>query len=388
MTNRILLGPVPLLQAGVSVNSEQRQRQNLAQQGFLSSSGSRVESLTTDPSAVSLSGRLRPPIPVTLVPLLADEIEELAAGDIGPLSLTTPSNTDRRKLNGYYHIEDASVQPPHPSRRGIQRYDVSLTRAGGRGSHYRAVRTQPQSIDNPVPAVSADPVIPIYLPVQAQKRQLYNPDSGATTGLDATSQVDSAIGTLAAITSSELSSEERLVLYDASYTRDISALYVFDDRGFSSKTDGNDNRQWQAVFDPSHDLEGQSRFVVSTQRLRVYLTGLTTPDIEAEEYSAGSWSSISIPTTDWEILDVDLRRVGLHSASVQLRLQDTTNISDVRTVNLYFAFGDESITVGVPPTESSTIPPGITDRLEPIARSNNSIIQPERTLVPKREVRK
>jgi len=89
MSNRSLLGPVPLLQSDVQINSERRQRANLAQQGFLSTSGSRVESLTTAPGDLTLSGQLRPPIPVNQVPIVAAELEELAAGDIGPVALSS-----------------------------------------------------------------------------------------------------------------------------------------------------------------------------------------------------------------------------------------------------------------------------------------------------------
>jgi hypothetical protein len=392
MSERSLLGPVPLLQSDVQLNTERRQRSNLAQQGFLSTSGSRVESLTTAPGDITLSGQLRPPIPVNQVPIVAAELEELAAGDIGPVALSSAEFTERRKSDGYYHIEDGTVQPAHPERPEVQQYEVSLTRAGGRGSHYRAVRTRPQTVNSPITG-SDPPDVPVYYTSLSAKQQLYNPDSGAVTGLDPGTAIDSDTGNLYKETPPQASNEERLVLYDTSYNFDIIGLYVFDDKNFNSKTDADGNRQWQAVFDPSHDLQGTPRFVISTQRLRVYLTGLDSPDIEAERYDAasGSWSSVSIPTTDWEILDVDLKRVGLHSTSVQVRFRDTTTPSDVRTVNLYFSFGAESLIVGVPPTESATIPPGITDRLVPIARAadaEQTILQPERTLVPKREVRK
>jgi len=392
MSNRSLLGPVPLLQSDVQINSERRQRANLAQQGFLSTSGSRVESLTTAPGDITLSGRLRPPIPINQVPIVAAELEELAAGDIGPVSLTGSQVTERRKSDGYYHIEDGTVQPAHPERREVQQYEVSLTRAGGRGSHYRAVRIRPQTVESPITGSQSSDV-PLYISALAEKLQVYNPESGSTTGLVPGSPVNSDQGDLLKITSPQTSNEERLILYDIAYKRDIRGLYVFDDRGADSKTDADNNRQWQAVFDPSHDLQGNRRLVISTQRLRVFLSGSTSPDIKAEIYNQNQeeWLPLTIQTTDWEILDVDLKRVGLHSASVQLRFQDTTARSDVRAVNLYFAFGSPFAIVGVPPTESATIPPGITDRLVPIARAadaEQTILQPERTLVPKREVRK
>lgn len=392
MSNRSLLGPVPLLQADVQINSERRQRSNLAQQGFLSTSGSRVESLTTAPGDITLSGRLRPPIPVNQVPIVAAELEELAAGDIGPVALTGADLIERRKSDGYYHIEDGTVQPAHPERPEVQQYEVSLTRAGGRGSHYRAVRIRPQTVESPITGSQSSDV-PLYISSFSGKQQLYNPDTGSTTGLDPSTSVDSDQGDLLKIAPPQASNEERLIIYDAAYGLDIVGQYVFDDRGFASKTDADNNRQWQTVFDPSHDLQGNRRLVISTQRLRVFLSGLTSPDIKAEIYNQNQqeWLSLTIPTTDWEILDVDLKRVGLHSASVQVRFQDTTTPSDVRAVNLYFAFGSPFAIAGVPPTESATIPSGITDRLVPIARAadaEQTILQPERTLVPKREVRK
>jgi hypothetical protein len=388
------LGPVILPQADFRVDSRRAGRKDLAEQGLLSSGAVRVDQVSNQAGDVTLSGRFRPPIPEDRVPMVAREFSELVSSDIGPLALFDQQG-DTRAESGYYEIESGDVEPVHPSQPEIQEFSVSLKQVGRRGSHYRALRYQETDVSgvNPFYAGAIQAIYPT-LPADPSradpgvgKLQWYDERTGETD------RAQTDISRSVILSDQDLHFQPRPhtttvdpthLLYDIALEYDMEGAYVFDTRGRTDKTDGNGTRQWQAVFDASHERREGAEFVLSSKKLRIYLSGPPNPTLSAERYS-GRWNSISIPSTAYEIVDIDFKSISPQRIRAEVRMSDG---SEVVALLIDLPYGMDSVGVYVPPDQPTPLPVGVRDRWNPIADSRAIIRQPERVLIPKREVRR
>ena len=388
------LGPVILPQADVRVDSRRAGRKDLAERGLLSSGAVRVDQVSNQAGDVTLSGRFRPPIPEDRVPMVAREFGELVSSDIGPLALFDQRG-DTRAESGYYEIESGDVEPVHPSQPEIQAFSVSLSRVGNRGSHYRALRYQQTDVsdENPFYAGAVTPIYPT-LPADPSradpgvgKLQWYDERTGETD------RAQTNINRSVTLSDSDVHFQPRPLntsvdpthlLYDIGLEHDMEGAYVFDTRGRSDKTDGNGTRQWQAVFDASHERREGREFVLSSKKLRIYLSGPPNPTLAAER-AGPAWNSVSIPSTDYDIVDIDFKSISPQRIRAEVRMSDG---SEVVALLIDLPYGMDSVGVYVPPDQPTPLPAGVIDRWDPIADSRGIIRQPERVLIPKREVRR
>jgi len=121
--------------------------------------------------------------------------------------------------------------------------------------------------------------------------------------------------------------------------------------------------------------------VVETGRLRLRLneaTGLT-----AERYSAGSWSTVSLGTSDWQLFDVALRRPGAAQVRARLTFEDTAS-GELFELAAVLSRGRDDALLYSP--SGVQVPSGLVTRLTPIAATTVLDLQPERTLIERGEL--
>jgi len=392
MSGFVQLGRVVLPQADAETATRRRQQTQLAERGLLSSGSVRVEQVSNDAADLRLSGRIRPPIPEDKVQMVAQELSELIASDIGPLPLFDAEG-DPRAESGYYEIADGDVEPLQADRREIFDYDLSLSRVGDRGGTFRGVRATEQTVSHPF---GSDTGASVYIPDEVRKVRWYNRATEETQPATATGTVESQQGTLREYSLGGVGDEMTLI-YDVDLSVDTTAAYVFEPpNNTTNKIDGNDNRNWPIIYDPEHELSGESLCILSGQQLRVTMREpdpTTSPGVPAlivaQRYDASQdqWQNVGIDNTNpWRPADVDLRSIGPQRLSAQVLFADDTG-SDF-AVNISVTLGANRATVLPAAGESGSMPSGLVTKLSPIARTSQTVARPVRTTVSQREVRR
>jgi len=380
------LGPVLLPQPGTAVDSRARQQTNLSETGLLSGSGVAVESTTNAAAEITLSGRLRPPIiPEGQVELIAAELDSLFNSDLGPLPLFDRAG-DNSRLAGYYQIATGSVNPIQPARPEIQEWTVTLRRAGGRGSHFRAVETsRTDEFSNPFENLPAND-IRIQLPDAVQTVRKLDPRTGDLSPAPRNTTrktAGGAVGEYPVRLSS--SGPGGTLVYDLPYADDVRGSFVFDTNGTDNRTDPNGNRNWQAVFDTGRDRTGDADFVLSNGLFRVFVSGEPSPRLSVEEYDpTNDVFNTVLRGTTWQPETVDLVSIGQQRVVADLRLSDGSTVYPLR---FRLPFGSEAIPISPAPSASGSIPSGLETLLDPVAYEGDELLQETRDIVPKRTVR-
>jgi hypothetical protein len=382
------LGPAAIPQPGVQVDSQPRQQTNLSETGFLSGSDVSVDKTTNAAGDVTLSGRIRPPIfAERVVADRADELNSLLAGDIGPVALFNRRSDDGR-LSGYYEIADGSVEPAHPSTPLIQEWSASLRRAGGRGSHFRAVETTRVDISNPFPSSTPDQV---FLPQDARKVRQFNPETGQVSDAPQLGTRDTDRGTLAGFEAKSPNTDSLAVLYDIPYEQNLAGCRVYlqdgDNQDKVDTTGANPVRQWRAVFDSDRDRFDNLNLVLTNGVLRLFVAGAPRFRFRVDEFSplTGNFSNV-LSTGNFSYLpeDVDLVTIGLHRIVADVRMSDG---SDTHTIRVRLPLGHDEATITSAPGASGSFPSSLQSTLSPIASGADEVLQQDRDIVAKREVR-
>lgn len=379
------LGPVFLPQAETSVDTQPRKQTNLSETGFLSSGSVDVERVTNNAPTLTLSGRFRPPlVPRDRVPLLADEFDSLIAGDIGPLGLFDQDDANGR-LAGYYEVEEGSTEPTHPERPTIQDWSLTLRRVGNRSNLFRAVATTETTIDNPFFEATA-PEPTVLLPPESRDTRWFDPATGTTEPATETGTVATPDGTLEQYAPSTASFDDPVLLYDVPLAADVAAARVFNDRGQADKFDTNGIRQWRAVYDPEFQPTATDEGIYLTnRRLRIQSVGPPNGGVFAEEWNPPSQSFEPVlQSQTWVPQSIDLVDLGLHQITADLRM---SNGSTIHLTRIRLPYGAERARITSAPSASGTMPSGLQSLLDPIAYEGNDILQPSRTVVPKRTIR-
>jgi|APHM01.1.fsa_nt_gi hypothetical protein len=382
------LGPAVIPQPGVQVDSQPRQQTNLSETGFLSGSGVEVDKTTNSAGDVTLSGRIRPPVfPERVVSNRADELNSLLAGDIGPVALFNRQSEDGR-LSGYYEINDGSVEPIHPAVPLIQDWSASLRRAGGRGSHFRAVKTTRVDISNPFSSSTAEQV---FLPQDARKVRQFNPETGALSDAPQLSSRDTDRGALVEFGAKSPNTDSLALVYDLPYEANRAGCRVYlQDGDTQDKIDTSGSspvRQWRAVFDSDRDRFDGLNLVLTNGGLRIFVAGAPRFRFRVEEFNplTGNFSNV-ISTGAFSYLpeDVDLVTIGLHRIVADVRMSDG---SDTHTIRVRLPLGHDEATITSAPGASGSFPSSLQNTLSPIASGASEVLQQERDIVAKREVR-
>lgn len=358
---------------------------SIAQTAALRRDESRVERISADAPDLSLSGLIRKP-QYKRPAMVARELKELNAGSKSTLPLFRQSGGYQDA--GWYEISSASVEPSHPEETDVWRWSLELTRSGTRGGAYRELRVNPQTLSHPF-GNATDKLVAI--PEEARKVQWYDAKLQTRAPASATGTVETVVGTLDQYDvdagQTALSNPTRLsLIYDIPYDADADGVRAYDTRDTDTKTDVDDQRQWQTIHDTQHDVD--SPIVLSSMALRLRVTEpdtSATGTLTAERYSNGSWSAVSLPDTTWDPLDLDVIEIGQHRLVAQLLFDDG---SDLYAVDIVLELGMTDAFVTAAQDESDPIPSGLQDHLDPIATTTEVDLATSRDVVLRSNVRR
>ncbi|MFW6382830.1 MAG: hypothetical protein ACOCZD_02195 [Haloferacaceae archaeon] len=352
-------------------------REQLARSGILDGDLASTASLGTERDDRTLSGVYKG----RYAGKQAAELEELGkASGFDPLPLTGLDS--ETSADGYYTIEDASAGPARAQDDRVQEFDLALAKRGTKQSHFRVVHTNRETIDNPF---GSDREALVGIPADARKAQWVDLDRGDREVASPTETRAAELGDVDVydLDDADLETDSPSLVYHVDYglEEDLDCR-VYDTRDFESKHDSDDNLRWQKAFATDHDAGVE--VVLDTGLLRLRLDE-SDGSLRAQEWSNGSWSTISLPSTSWEVFDVDLIRVSMARIDAQLTFVDG---SSLYALDASLQRGRERVEFAVPRNESDSLPSGLDDWLDPIASPSEIDVQPRKDLVRKQTVRK
>lgn len=357
----------------------------LAETGALTRDTTDVEQTIADAPDVRLRGVLHPEA-YARPDLVADELRELGDSAVGAIPLFRPGAS--YKDSGFFEVQETIVNPARPVERRVWQYDARLSRAGGRSASFRSVATNTTTVSHPF---GFDSDADLALPESARAVRWYNPDDQTSTVATASGTVGSAQGTLEQYPLSDApDSDTEHLVYDIAYADDAVGCRVYDTRTNTDKLDSNGIRQWQTVFDTTHDITPDSPVVLSNgrTRLRVILQTSGVGSVQTADWSGGSWGSWSdITPSDYEPVDLDVISIDQQRVAAQLLFESDTGGSTY-AVNIQLTLGYADPLIYAAPGEGSSIPTNIESALSGTARTSEKRTQATRTLVEREAVRR
>jgi len=373
------------------------QQPNNSLLGLLNSDPSAAKRISTPPGEQQLTAQHRG----RYADLMADEIEELG-GASGFTELPLFARSERTAIDGYYLVDDARVSPVDPREPRVQEIQITLSRAGTRTSHWRAVATNPQDVDNPFGSGATEE---IAVSVRTSDHQWYNPDTGATESATVQREIDGEHDQLSVFDVTESSFSEPVLLYNISYQQEWPTdCRVWDDYGrdkvdvevdsgatVGSATVGSAtipasttvDSTWQRVFITDHDWVGQP--VLETDRLRL-VADTDQRRLLAYLWTGDHYAIRQLGVSPWRLCELDLTHVGPTAIEAQTEWEDV-NTGDRHTLDLTLGRGDDAVLWTVPQNGSSP-PSGLVDRLDPIAQTTDRGTAERPAIIQRSKVRR
>ena len=354
-------------------------RQRLQQSGLLQEDSPAIEQLSIEPGDRVLEGTIRG----KHAKKLTGEFEELLSkSGYGPVAVFDPDSADEE--DGYYAIQDVTTQPADPRQDRIYSVEATLTKEGTYSSHFRSIKHNITQLDHPF---GNDTTAYVGVPGQADVRGWFDPQ--ATTIADPT-LVETRTGEFADVDiydADAAPADHTRLLYSLPYDREWqSACRVWDTRGFSSKLDSG-VPQWGRVFRTDHEYIGTA--VLENGFVRIEPDEATT-SLSVSTWDTGSsdYTSVSLGSSDWELYDWDTRTIAPSKIVSIVEFQDPTQSPTAYyTLRAILHRGYQDIQFDREGLESTAVPSGLQDLLDPVA--NTSIKDPgeEQILTRRTEVK-
>lgn len=337
--------------SGIQVRAEQRRPKNQARQGVLGSDTGNVESIASEPGERPLTVEY----PDKYARQRAAELRETAAGLSQPLPFYGIS--EQTPADAYYSVSSLDRGGPVDPRSGkFQRARVSLTREGSPTSHFRRIQTASAQVDHPF---GSDLSAPVGVPATAKKVRWFQPTTQATAIPIVQTTRTGATGDVDILDAAAAPYDQPEILYELPFTDEgVTDPRVFDSRGFNSRTDANGALQMQKVFSTSHRYEGE--VVIDNGLLRLRIDESASPGIEAQRFSSGSFSAVSLGASSWAVFDWDVRAIGLATVAGVAEFSDG---SSFHTLRWRLRRGAENVLWST----DSPVPSGLQTLLDPIA---------------------
>lgn len=375
-------------------SNQQETLRNLASQGLLGQDESALESISTDPGTVSLRGQ----IIGRYAELIAAELKELAdSSGYAIVPVNVPG--EKTAADGYYSVEDMSIGAVHESLALAQEYDGSLSKAGTRRSHYRAVETTPRQADHPW---GTDTTAEIGIPATASDVQWVNPSTNASEPASSTATRNAEHGDVDVYQVTDASfysvgdKPGPVLVYDVGYDA-IGPIdvRVWDRRGYASRDDDDGIPRWAKVFVSTHDY-GDDAAVIENGLLRLTFDTSADPGFAVETWDDANttWTATSLDTSgngaDWQLLAIDIghRQEQTLAPDRVDALTRWTNTADGSTYALDMTLhrGQDAVQFARLPDADSPVPSGLETLLSPIASTSILHSQSTQTLRPRSEV--
>jgi hypothetical protein len=378
------------------INPQSSQQSLLATNPILGDSSGAVQDIASEPGERAVVGT----VTGRFATLTALELEELFGSDL--VVPYTPRGAANSEITGYYATEQLTLNRGSPASDRLQQFDGTLIRRGTKTSHYRALRTNPQPVNNPFGSATAPE---IGLSIRARKVRWFDPVGGAVADATPQRRVEGEHDYLDIYDASEPSFSNPALIYDIPYTQeyptDCTVWDTYnrpkvyrepesgDTVGSTTVGDGTVSgdevyvaSQWQRVYVTDHDWRGD--MVLETDRLRLVID---QPEDVLRAYrwspTDGQWTLVQLGASDWRLYDIDITEIGLARCEAQLEFRDTD--AGRHNLNVTLLRGLDEAVVTVPPNES-TPPQDLLDRLAPIAATTDRVPVPSQDVIKRTEV--
>jgi len=361
----------------------QDSQQNLSIQGLLSSPTGAATPISSEPT----DQRLRGDYVGQYASKMATELKELGTnGTIDAVGLT--GQTGETPIDGYYTAQSVNTEPRSAQSRSLIRYDLALREKGTRSTHRRELTTERRELSHPF---GNDVTGYVAVPAAAEGVRWLDPETDATADATPSTTRSAELGRIAEYRLSDAPYQSPSLVYDIGYSDEgATDVRVWDTRG-TSKLDGDGNLQWAKVFDPSHGFTAEA--VIDSGLVRLRADPSADPGISVEEYdaSAGAWASLSLPSSDWTLAELDIaerqsQRLGTARVDAWTRWRDTTT-GATYPLDLTVHRGWPSIQFSRVPDSTSPVPSGLESLLSPAASDRIVTPQPVRDLRPREAIR-
>lgn len=352
--------------------------------GLLNQDGTVAERISTPPGDFRVRAQHRG----RFADLMAAEVEELArSAGYSPVPIFVP--TGQSVVDGFYVVTNSNIGPADPRERRVQDIDLSVSMSGTRANRYRAVRSDGRLRQVTHPFGSAN-TAELGVPATATDVYWVNPETGAATDANRITTRTGERGSVSIYDATNAPVSDPVLVYDAPYDASDGDIYAWDTRGLANRDTAAGIIQWQRVFDSTHDFSGDAR-VLSNGLLRLTLDPQASPGISAERYdtAAGAWTAVSLGSSSWSLVDIDIGHRNSHQLS-PARVDALTRWTDGSTtysLDLTLHRGQDVAQFDRSRSQpSSGVPSGLQTLLSPIA--STSIRDPQQTqaLRPRSEV--
>lgn len=366
---------------GLSQNSSQQTR-NVADVSVVTGGPSSVDSVSLQPGEKRLEGAYRG----NRSDVLATEISELLASDVlKPIPFFDTAGTSSD--DGYYLARTISSTPVQPQAAGaVHTFEGALKKTGTRRSHWRAASTTIASLSNDfgnseTPRVGID--------TRAERPRWFDPEARTFEDASTVATRNAEFGDVDIYDPSSSTYSNPTLVYGLEYAHEGDVdCRVWDTRGLTDREDANNYRQWRKVYDTRSEFTGD--VVIANGIVRLTLDeSANTITAETWDDGAGAWSSVSLGTSDWELFDVDLTRIGTARIDAQLTFRDpTASPTTYYHLDARLSRGADAVLFTTPSrsTQGAT-PSGLVTLLDPIASESIETPAVEAGLVRRKEVR-
>lgn len=405
--------------------------QQIAEQGSVGDGGGGGSAIPVaqDPGEESLQGAIRDP---QLGGVMGEEIEELFdAGGIEFVPLTTLEGDEQAASDGYYALKDTDRNRVHPNTDALQAFDGTVTKAGTKRTHVRAVHTAPTPVDtvgasnhsNADPPASPEQVM---LPTDVRRPRWFDPLSGAVEPAEPLNEWEypPTRGEFVNFRTYALSSApfydpaanapaRPTLVYEYDYGREYEMdVKVWDtapdyvgpekvvpgeltlgstvggpDAAVGEATVGESVREdnatvstaWQHVFRTGHDFSAAGECVLDNGVLRLRLDddrGAITAQRSRGHFD--EWADQPLRSSQWALQDVDVTHIGLARVDAQLEFAHG-DTGERYALDVSLPRGYERAIFTVAQNQSGAPPFGLSQKLAPVAKFGQVMV---RTAVP------
>lgn len=329
----------------------------VATQGVLGGGQGVVDPISTDPGQIVLDGQLRG----KYAGLMATEIEEVFSADLDSVAYYAVDGA--ASTDGYYALENIGKGPLDPRADSIQEFDGRLRFIGSRSSHYRELDFEPTKTDYPG---ANEQTCEVGVPAAATWTSWMNAVTGETSPATAAATRTAEYGDVDVFDASPGSTpfDNSVLVYDQPYSAEgMVDVGVWDNHG-RAKFDSEGICSWQRVFLTAHDPDGS--LVLDNGLLRVTLD--TQGGLGAEEHdpSQGAWTTLSLPSSDWTLQDVDVRDIRPARVATKLVFANTAS-GDTYPLRGLLHRGRTRLQFDRTEASTTGVPVGLEDYLAPLA---------------------
>lgn len=383
MTFRLYRTPIPDRSL---TDNRATARSKLSSLGLLEGASS-VEAISVEPADVQLDLQYRRRYAGRLALELAELLESQSLQDI-PLA---PSDDSQSEYDGYYAVQTTESGRVASQSDSVVEVSAGLAKEGTRSSQRRAIRCL---LSRPDPGNTFGSALTalVGVPADATNVRWYDREFQTTASATVSSTVQARFGDVdlydARDVNNTLGDDLVLVYQPASYDviGDVD-VGVWDTYGNVSPTDSDDVVQWGRVFSTEHDPRVDDELVIENGLLRLWVQDGPEQNIQADEWDPGtsSWSSISLPSSDWTLVETDLTRIGSAAVEAQCVFDDG---STTYSLDLRLERGKQKAQWLVPESVSSDPPSDLKNLLDAIADDSQIVTGAGLGLVARRKLRK